>query len=67
MDSGMARQCVSDSRTRWVRGPELLTVALDIQVESVGYQLKMPVGRPAGGVLESFLAEARRASGAQAG
>ncbi len=44
---------------------ELLTMALDIQVESVGLQVKMPVGRPAAGALEGFLAEARRAGGAQ--
>ena len=44
---------------------ELLTMALDIQVERVGLQVKMPVGRPAAGALERFLAEARRAGGAQ--
>jgi enolase len=45
--------------------PELLTLVLDLAIESVGHQVKMPVGRSAAGALECFLADARRTGGAQ--
>jgi hypothetical protein len=45
--------------------PELLlTLVLDIEIECVGHQVKMPIGRPTPGALEGFLAEARRPGGA---
>lgn len=45
---------------------ELMTLAFDTETESVRHQLNMPIGRPAAGVLESFLADARPAGGAHA-
>jgi hypothetical protein len=46
------------------RFPELMTLVLDTQIESVERQVKLPVGRTSSDALDRFLADARRASGA---
>lgn len=39
-------------------------IVVDVGIESVGYRVSMPLGQPAARVLERFLDDGRRATGA---